>query len=884
VKLCSLCPSPLIFLIALNAAQSLSAQQPQNTGIPASAKWFQASPIGVQSSSTPMTQTEMEPMPLVAPIFIEDATTSSSLVIANNSAINAGATIVIRSLSGAEVGTTHRKLAPHEQLEISIQSLLTDFASPIVAGSITVTQDANLKGMTVASQLLLTEFRGSLPSYVDEELAMPQVSGSATLRGVADEAAGTALLAITSIVNWEQHVTLRCLSEKAEQRPAIITIAPYATSLVSSCSGQTVATLEAYTQGMSQRQGSLVQGYELVTDGGPGAIAAFSLAPHLRNQDVVFSAIPFTDPEEIHSPNSVFAGVPFGAQDALPNGVYEPRISFTNFAGTPAHITVSIAATRPGDVPVSAAPGESPEKVTIRQLTIAPRRTVELSLSDAVSQSGLLQSLFVESDKKPGEVLGKAVSRSDGNLFEVELLEKDQMDENNGGIHPWSVEGDSESHLLLFNYSDKPRTFSAGIWNGAILWVKEYTLAPNETREISINELIQDEVPDGKGQVLSPGYERGVVNWMVPDSGEGTGRLMVTSRSKGMARNFSCGNFIVVCGGYWYASSGLTVGETGTVYNFVPDYCDEFSPSQCSGGSQTGSGSGNFNWSVGSSGIVQLSSSSQQYVTSWPELYGVGSGGGYGNVEVTAGSCQVNGSGPVPVAPTIAEISPSIIPVGENTRVTITGAGFGTAPAVNLPTGVTSSGQTSTNTSINLTLSVPSNTAIGYDYITVTASGETSNPPYLVVLDGPYDMDVVSDITYPAGTGMGLCPGGSVCRYVNYQIMNFSGVTAGETNICEAPSLTSWSCTGYNPPGMDFAGCPSATYSKPSGQFTDEWSAGSITYPSGCGYNITDTWDWGFPSPPTPIGVLTGYIYSNAIEINGVTSPAQMAAGTPIPR
>jgi hypothetical protein len=127
---------------------------------------------------------------------------------------------------------------------------------------------------------------------------------------------------------------------------------------------------------------------------------------------------------------------------------------------------------------------------------------VELALSDTVSQSGLLQSLFVETDKKPGEVLGKAVSRSDGSLYEVELLEKDEKDENNGGIHPWSVEGDSESHLLFFNHSKKPQVFGVGIASGASLWHKKYTLAPNETREISINELIQDEVPDEKGRIL----------------------------------------------------------------------------------------------------------------------------------------------------------------------------------------------------------------------------------------------------------------------------------------------------------------------------------------------------------------------------------------------
>jgi len=635
------------FLVTLSLTAVLAAQQSQPARTPTSTKWFPAGPIGTQSGSVPATQTEMEPMPLVAPIFIEDGKTSSSLVIANSTAIIAGATITVRSLSGSEVGTIHRKLAPHEQQEIPVQSLLAQFASPISTGSITVTQDASLKGMAVAAQVLLTKFKTSLPSYVDEELAMPSVSGSATLRGVADEAAGTALIAITSIVNWEQQVTLRCLSEKVEHKPTTITIAPYATLVVSSCSGEAFADMESYAQSISQHQASGIQGYELVTDGGPGAITAFGLAPHLRNLDLVFSAIPFTDPAEIHSPNSVFAGVPFGVQDALPNGVYKPRISFTNFAATPAHVTISIAATQPGDAPVSSAPGDSPEKVTIRQLTIAPRRSVELALSDTVSQNGLLQSLFVETDKKPGEVLGKAVSRSDGSLYEVELLEKDEMDENNGGIHPWSVEGDSESHLLLFNHSKQPQVFGVGVWNGATLWDKKYTLAPNETREISINELIQDKIPDEKGRILDPALQRGVVNWMVPDSGNATGRLMVTSRSRGLARNFSCGNFVVVCGVDFetYDNGYLPVNTYGDIWAALPTYCSAWGPGQCSGGNNVSSGSATYYWTIGATSIIAPTSSAQLTDQS-PQVKGVSPGKGSGYASVEGGSCGAGGSGP----------------------------------------------------------------------------------------------------------------------------------------------------------------------------------------------------------------------------------------------
>jgi hypothetical protein len=96
----------------------------------------------------------MESMPLVAPLFVEDGKTSSSLVVANSTALKAGATISVRSLGGAEAGSVYASLALHEQKEISLQSLLSKFASPVTIGSVTVTQDANIKGMVVASQLL----------------------------------------------------------------------------------------------------------------------------------------------------------------------------------------------------------------------------------------------------------------------------------------------------------------------------------------------------------------------------------------------------------------------------------------------------------------------------------------------------------------------------------------------------------------------------------------------------------------------------------------------------------------------------------------------------------------------------------------------------------
>ncbi|MGA2170617.1 MAG: hypothetical protein ABSG62_20705 [Terracidiphilus sp.] len=439
------------------------------------------------------------------------------------------------------------------------------------------------------------------------------------------------------------------------------------------------------------------------------------------------------------------------------------------------------------------------------------------------------------------------------------------------------MEGDSESHLLLFNYSDKPRVFGVGISNGAILWDKKYTLAPNETREISFNELIQDKVPDGKGLILSPERQSGVVNWMVPDSGEGTGRLMVTSRPRVLARNFSCGQFIEPCGAYVYAASGLTVGSLDDVIWVVPQFCDFFSPSQCVGGNDVSNGSANYNWSVGASSVVRFAAPSDQYVAS-PQLYGVGAGSGYGNVTVTAGSCQVNGGGGYPVAPTITSISPSTILVGaSNVNVTISGSGFGSSPVVNLPAGVSSSGQTASDSSIAITLSVAYSGTVGNASISVTANGQPSNQ-FPVVLDGPYQMVVVSDFTIHCG---GCAT--TVDRSVTYQIRNFSGTNAGQTGICEVPTLTGWSCT-QSMAGVSFQACTSPFITPSNGQFTDSWSLSSDIYtPVGCGTNITDNWDWFYHSPLQTLGVLTGYIHTNAISIDGVVSPSKLPVGTIMP-
>ena len=857
------------FTISLLAPALIAQQQSSGTS-----KWFPATPIGNPNATAGTIPVSPEMLPQVAPVFVEDGTTTSLLIVLNNSAISAGAAISVRGLSGDEAVHNHVSLKPHEQREISIQTLLSSLSAPPTIGSVTVTQDTDLKGLTVVSQMLITSQRGASPSYIDEELAMPVIGGSTTLRGVADEALGSALIAVASIVSWTQQVTIHCLSRQTQSQGAVITLRAQATVLISNCSGQTVNDLDSYSTIVNQNPQHEIRGYELETDGGIGTIAAFGLAYHSHNQDRVFSAIPFIDPATIHAANRVFAGVPFGTQPALPDGVYTPRITFTNFSSSPAHVTVSIATTQPGDSSSPSVTSASPKKHILQQLTLTPRRTAEVTLDDPGSQSGLQQSLIIENDRSPGDVLSKVVSRSDGSLYEIELLGKDQLDENNGGSHPWSVIGDAISHLLLFNYSDKPRVFGVDISNGLIVWDKKYTLASYETREVSINELIDDKIRDDRGQTLSPYRMSGVVNWMVPSSGEGTGRLMVTSHSRVLARNFSCGQFIVICGGTFASSSGLTVGSIDQVVTFYPDFCDEFSPSQCYGGSSVGGGSAAYNWSVGGSSIARLNSASDQWAQ-WPNIYGVGPGAGSASVEATAGNCQVYGGGGFPDAPTVEINGPNFVPLAKS----------GTAGGVNTiqltatgsPGGGTYSWSASNSAVVTLTNASTATVtvqgaSVGSSYVTVTytVNGQPGTASQPVGVQQPTSLSAsptASSITCQADTGnyssqkdvidyTVLDQGTNIIHFAGIPVVeSFSPISNSCANVPSTPTPSSWETLGtghLNEPDTLYMCSNSCMPANSSGQ-----PQGSCTYKftqtfTANGFPVqTKTITMTCPGPPT---------------------------------
>ena len=121
----------------------------------------------------------------------------------------------------------------------------------------------------------------------------------------------------------------------------------------------------------------------------------------------------------------------------------------------------------------------------------------------------------------------------------------------------------------------------------------------------------------------------------------------------------------------------------------------------------------------------------------------------------------------------------------------------------------------------------------------------------------------------------------TVAQFVTYGVKYADGSSVGAIPICETPTLSGDNCTpqrnaSYNKCGTD----NSATDS--GGTFTDEWSISTDSVsPSGCGFNLTDKWQWYESATQQPtFGTLTGYVHTNAIKTNGYTVPPQ-SAGMP---
>lgn len=224
----------------------------------------------------------------------------------------------------------------------------------------------------------------------------------------------------------------------------------------------------------------------------------------------------------------------------------------------------------------------------------------------------------------------------------------------------------------------------------------------------------------------------------------------------------------------------------------------------------------------------------------------------------------------------ITSITPSAVYVGStDVGITIQGSGFGSAPTVNFPTGVsvqsTDLSQAASGTitaTINVAYVAP--TTVG---LTVSANGETSLPSRFT-LKGPA-WGQVQDDTF--GYLIDVQAWG---RVVTYQVYNQDISVAAGIPISEEFSTSGWNCSNSVQPVTVTTQCNNTKYTLSNGAFQDEWAYyGNYYEPSGCGAQVVDHWQWcslfpgGPPSPGITFMTLTGSINTDSSTIYGVTNP-----------
>jgi hypothetical protein len=499
---------------------------------------------------------------LAAPLFIADSDFSSGLGLVNGTGIPTYADVTLRALDGTTIAQRRIAFPPRSLRRIDLAEFLKSSGATATAGSIVVIPSAELKGPAILSSLAITYTNSQEPNFIDEKLALPSPSSSQTLRGVADKGEGSPLVAITSLASGHQHIAIQCLGPNGVSFSKSITLAAGQSILTEACStsNSSVADLENPAQATTNVSRPAT-GISLTSDGAPGSFAAFGLAPHQKSGSKFFSSVTFTDPILWLSANSMYGGVPVGTTTELGGGNYVPALSLANFSSNKAaHVTVQYAETSNG----------ASSAHDIQGVTVPPGQTRDLVLENLQGDPDLQNSFLVLSDASPGDLLTKLISVTPLRPGEVEMLGKDQLDRENVGTQPWSIEDGTESTLLLFNHSNAPQTFHVLISGNATTWQKDYDLQSMQTEGINIGDLIANRTPNDAGKTIPAGSTAGEVTWVIGLHGVGRGRILQSNATTGMARSFSCGQVATIASANWTTNqddlpNGDTVNNIGGV-------------------------------------------------------------------------------------------------------------------------------------------------------------------------------------------------------------------------------------------------------------------------------------------------------------------------------
>lgn len=616
-------------LLGLAASLLCSAQMPPN--------------ISNSAKSSP--KEEMMPMPLVAPLFIEDGTTENYLTIVRSADSPASFEVKILDLRGQTQGRFSKAIPGHGQVRVRMSDELSKLHLDIpFVGSLIVTP--NPTKSDIAAQLSIVRNSVVPAEYIEEELPMIDSSGKNVFHAVATGAVAQPLVEVRSASTESQNISLTCIVENKPRIQQKIALEPGQGKLLHPCSGQDVrfAGLDQIPKEHNAKR--KVIGLSIQSDGMAGSFVAFGLAPRTVGPSLTYEPLAFQQSSNPGPSTAIYPGIPLGITATLQSLDFQPEIGLANFGADPAHVAVSFT---------TRATGDSPQP--LGSFTVPPYATIRAVVPKISGDPDLANSIAITAGDANADVASnvRVTSLSDPLHF-VEIPDERLTKPTNGGQQPWMLGQNTNSLLLLYNGTSSKQSASIRIYADRQMWAETLKLDAYQTATVDLRSLVKKRTKDSHGRILEGNPDRelhGMVNWSSLQTKAIFGRVMQVDSSTLQTRNFSCVDITIACGaafdyGWLYIPFQNSAFNNGYAYT-----CSSVGACTCDGSCPYSAYQDAFgySWTVDNSSIASISSGSSSQEANF-----YGNSVNQTNFDLSVNDvngCYASGQGTVQVKPTL---------------------------------------------------------------------------------------------------------------------------------------------------------------------------------------------------------------------------------------
>lgn len=375
-------------------------------------------PASTSAQASPKPEEMMMPMPLIAPLFIEDGRVSSVITMVNEVDKKLDAGLEVYGPDGTLAASETVAFGAHTQQTVALSDVLRRAHSGVTSGWVKLSPDPQYaSAMPVAAQLSFAANLSGSSAYAEEEFMMQNTfNGSNTWRLASPASSQKPLLALVNVSDKAVTAVVACTEERQVQVKRQFEVSPHQRALVTACSSGAQEP-EAAIDRLLERNpaGSRVYGIEVTNSGSSGDLLSYGLATSGERVTRQLLALNFANTGTAKSADTVFVGVPLGYAELFPGSDFKPALSLANFGDATAQISIRLASMD----------GSDPVARVIANLALPPKsvRCLALPSSGALSP-GFRNSFVVSSDKAPGTVYSSMLSASDSTQTTVQLLGK----------------------------------------------------------------------------------------------------------------------------------------------------------------------------------------------------------------------------------------------------------------------------------------------------------------------------------------------------------------------------------------------------------------------------------------------------------------------------